>query len=96
MLNRNLQASPRFEPAPAYEPLRRSQIFTMIALVLFGLSLFALVVRAGMHERAKSEPCAAISNAADRAICEQAVNPPPQQPAKGALAPDLSGAAERR
>ena len=90
MMNRNLEAS------PSYEPLQRSQIFTMIALVLFGLGLFTLVVRAGMHEKARPQLCETIVNAADRAICDQAVNPAPQRPAKGALAPALNGSGESR
>ena len=74
----------------AREPsFNRSQLFTMVALVMLGLGLFGLVVRAGMSEKSTAQQCDRIVDATDRTSCVQAfrgeLSP---RPAKGALAPD--------
>ena len=74
-----------------------SQIYTMIALVMLGLGLFTLVVRAGMQETSTAQYCDRIIDAADRTSCFKALKSEvPLRPAKGALAPDPNPDGDRR
>ena len=78
------------DPEP---PFTRSQLFTVIALVMLGLGLFGLVLQAGMQEKLAAQQCAGFSDLAERASCSQGLrSEAPPRPAKGALVPETGAA----